>query len=111
MSCAGATPVAGCSVTLYCISISATSISSVLPLVRPFSKWFLKNPSNSSEVNCGPLSDTIAFGNPCVANTLLSARAVASALVLLIGMASGHLDIASTTISHILFAVGPQKSM
>ena len=47
---------------------------------------------NSSEVNWGPLSDTICSGSPWLANKSLSTEVVFGVVVLTISRTSGHLE-------------------
>ena len=56
---------------------------------------------NSSQRNCGPLSDTSLAGMPCLANSVLRVLIVAVLVVLLISDIFGHFDDASTTMRNI----------
>ena len=73
----------------------------------PFSRT---NCPNTSEVNCAPLSVTICSGKPWVENIFLSSTIVLSAVVVIIGITSGHFEWASTTIRYDLSMNGPAKS-
>ena len=61
----------------------------------------LQNRANSCEVNWGPLSLTNCSGIPNCAKSLRSVLIVCVAVVVDIGITSGHLLCASTTMSHI----------
>ena len=52
---------------------------------------------NSTERNCGPLSDTNPTGMPCLANSVLRVLIVAVLVVLFISKISGNFEYASTT--------------
>ena len=72
--------------------------------------FLLMNVRNSSAVKWGPLSLTNCSGKPCVAKSFLSSSIVLAALVVVIGITSGHLECASTTIRNIVPRNGPAKS-
>ena len=55
----------------------------------PFSH---RNCPNMSDVNCAPLSVTNCSGRPCVANIFPSSMIVFSAVMVAIGLASGHFE-------------------
>ena len=59
--------------------------------------FFLRKTSNSSLLNCGPLSLTICTGIPYLQNKSLRTSIVAAAVVLFIRIISGHFECASTT--------------
>ncbi len=75
-----------------------------------FTRLLLRNHSNSSETNCGPLSDTSCSGRPYAANNFRNSLMVAEDVVVLISMTSGHFEWASTTISRVRPLNGPAKS-
>jgi len=59
----------------------------------------LRNSLNSSAVNCGPLSDTSCSGNPNEENKRCNSWMIADEVVEIIGITSGHLEWASTTMT------------
>ena len=69
--------------------------------------FFLRNFSNSSEMNCGPLSLTNCSQIPQLVNIFLSALIVASEVVFFMGITSAHFECASITIKNILPSNGP----
>ena len=76
--------------------------------LTPFNQ---RNSSNSLEVNCGPLSDTICSGRPNDANSCLNTLITFEVVVVVISMTSDHFEWASTAIKNILSRNGPAKSM
>ena len=71
----------------------------------------VQNCEYSSEVNWGPLSETIWWCMPYLANSDIKTVIVLLAVVALVEIISGHFVCASTTMSHTDPSKGPMKSI
>ena len=73
--------------------------------------FLLLNFWKSSDVICGPLSETICSGIPCVGKSFRSLVMVLPVFVFFISKTSGHFEYASTTTRNDVPWNGPARSM